>query len=244
MAVSSDQILIIMPAYNEEASVGQVVREVRLAMPHAACLVVDDGSQDRTAHEASAAGATVLELPFNVGVGGAVRLGLRYARDNGYSRVVQLDADGQHNPENIGVLLSALDQVDLVIGARFAGVGEYAARGPRRWAMRLLAVIVSWVAKSPLTDTTSGFKALGPRSIAVLAEHYPAEYLGDTVEALVIVARSGCQIAQVPVAMRVRQGGVASQGLFTSFRHLARLFVAVVFALVRPPSAYAVRGKS
>jgi glycosyltransferase involved in cell wall biosynthesis len=238
----SDQILVIMPAYNEEASVAEVVREVRVAMPEAVCLVVDDGSQDGTSQLASLAGAIVLELPFNVGVGGAVRLGLRYARDNGFSRVVQLDADGQHDPRSIEGLVHELHQADLVIGARFAGVGEYQVSGPRRWAMKLLALIVSRVASSTLTDTTSGFKALGPRSIEILAEHYPAEYLGDTVEALVIVARSGCRIVQVPVEMRVRQGGVPSQGPFTSMIHLSRLFVALVFALLRPSSVYAVGG--
>lgn len=222
----------------------EVVREVLLAVPGAACLVVNDGSRDNTAHEACSAGATVLELPFNLGVGGAVRAGLCYARDNGFSRVVQLDADGQHDPKNINSLVDQLDNADLVIGARFAGVGEYQAGGPRRWAMKLLAFIVSKVAKNQVTDATSGFKALGPRSIRILAEHYPAEYLGDTVEALVIVARSKCTITQVPIAMRVRQGGVPSQGPLKSATHLARLFVALVFALLRPSSAYAVGGQS
>jgi glycosyltransferase involved in cell wall biosynthesis len=244
MESRSDRILVVMPAYNEEESVAEVVREVLAAVPEAKCLVVNDGSGDNTSTVASSAGATVLELPFNLGVGGAVRAGLRYAKDNGFSRVVQLDADGQHDARNIATLVGELERADLVIGARFAGVGEYHAGGPRRWAMRLLAFIVSRVAKSTLTDTTSGFKALGPRSIEILAEHYPAEYLGDTVEALVIVARSGCRIVQVPMAMRIRQAGVPSQGPLRSATHLARLFVAVVFALLRPSSAYSVGGKS
>src|SRR5690606_24896104 len=116
-----------------------VVREVRAAMPDALCLVVDDGSVDATAQVARDAGATVIELPFNLGVGGAMRAGFRFARDNGYAVVVQVDADGQHDPRDIPTLLARLDDADIVIGSRFAGAGDYDARGPRRWAMRVLA---------------------------------------------------------------------------------------------------------
>jgi glycosyltransferase involved in cell wall biosynthesis len=227
-----------MPAWNEEGSVAGVVASVHAALPTADCLVVDDGSRDRTAALARSAGAMVAILPFNLGVGGAMRLGFKYAREHGYTSVVQVDADGQHNPADAHGLIAALEHADIVIGARFAGVGNYAARGPRRWAMRLLSGVISRVAGARLSDTTSGFRACGPKAIAVFAENYPAEYLGDTIEALVIAAREGCRIAQVPVAMNQRVAGTPSHNPFRAAIYLARVTLSLVFALVRPSSSY------
>jgi hypothetical protein len=167
-----------------------------------------------------------------------MRVGFKYALENGYNNVVQVDSDGQHDPASVPALLEQLATHDLVLGARFAGEGEYEARGPRAWAMKVLAAILSRTAKTTLTDTTSGFKASGPRAVALFAEHYPAEYLGDTIEALVIAARAGLTITQVPVAMRPRAGGVPSHNFVKSAVYLARAGVALVFAYIRPKSAY------
>lgn len=227
-------LLVVVPALNEEGSVGDVVREVRAAVPDAVCLVIDDGSTDATAAAAEGAGAQVLRLPFNIGVGGAMRAGFRYARDNGYPVVVQVDADGQHDPRDIPTLLAELRDADIVIGSRFAGHGTYEARGPRRWAMRVLAAAVSTVARRSLPDVTSGFKATGPRAVALFAHTYPAEYLGDTVEALVIAARSGLTIAPVAVAMRERQAGEPSHHPVRASVYLLRAGVAFLLALLRP----------
>jgi glycosyltransferase involved in cell wall biosynthesis len=226
--------LIVLPAFNEEASVGPVLQEIQRAMPGVPCVVVDDGSTDATAERARAAGATVLQLPFNLGVGGAMRAGFRYAEEEGYRTVVQLDADGQHDPAEVPELIAALGEADIAIGARFAGKGSYSTRGPRRWAMLVLSRVISGISRTRLTDTTSGFKANGPRAIALFAEHYPAEYLGDTVEALVIAARAGLRIRQVPVAMRPRQGGEPSHRPVKAAVYLVRAFVALGFALLRP----------
>jgi glycosyltransferase involved in cell wall biosynthesis len=226
--------LIVMPALNEEATIGAVIAEVRTAMPEADILVVDDGSTDATAAIATAAGARVASLPFNLGVGGAMRLGFRVARGEGYQHVVQIDSDGQHNPANLRALIAGLDEADIVIGARFAGEGDYRVRGPRWWAMRVLARILSRTTRTTLTDTTSGFKANGPKAIEVFAREYPAEYLGDTIEALVLAARSGLVVRQLPVAMRPRLGGTPSQSPLKATRHLARAFMALGFALIRP----------
>ncbi|MCK2036315.1 glycosyltransferase family 2 protein [Microbacterium sp. SSW1-49] len=227
-------VLVVIPALNEEDSVGEVIRAVVAAVPSARCLVVDDGSSDRTAACAREAGAIVLSLPYNLGVGGAMRAGFRYARDNGHGVVVQVDADGQHDPAAILQLLEALGDADLVIGARFAGIGDYGVRGPRRWAMRALATIMSRVAHTRLTDVTSGFKAAGPRAVALFAENFPAEYLGDTIEALVIGARAGLAIRQVPVAMRQRQGGEPSHGPWKAAVYLTRACAAFLLAMMRP----------
>lgn len=230
--------LIVMPAFNEAEAIGAVIAEVRSRVENADILVIDDGSSDETARIAAAAGADVVQLPFNLGVGGAMRLGFRYAIRNGYSNVVQLDSDGQHDPSYVQELVNGLSRSDIVIGARFAGEGEYSVRGPRRWAMTLLSFVISRIAGTRLTDTTSGFKACGPRAVRLFAKQYPAEYLGDTIEALVIAARAGCAIEQKPVAMRVRQGGTPSHNPWKSAVYLGRAFFALCFALIRPASNY------
>jgi glycosyltransferase involved in cell wall biosynthesis len=227
-------VLVAIPALNEEESVADVVRAVHRALPMSTCVVIDDGSRDSTAERAREAGATVLSLPFNLGVGGAMRAGFRFARAHGYDIVVQVDADGQHNPAQIPGLIDALADADLVIGARFAGIGDYGVRGPRRWAMRILATVLSRVAKTRLTDVTSGFKAAGPRAVTLFADNFPAEYLGDTVEALVIAARSGMVVRQVPVAMRERQAGAPSHRPVRAAVYLVRACAAFGLAMVRP----------
>lgn len=236
------RVLIVLPAFNEEESIVGVIREIQTALPGTDCLVIDDGSKDSTARLAHAAGAAVARLPFNLGVGGAMRLGFKFAVENGYDVVVQIDADGQHDPGSVPDLLAELGSADIVIGARFAGVGDYRAHGVRRIAMRLIAGVLSRTAKTRLTDTTSGFKASGPRAVALFAENYPAEYLGDTIEALVIAARAGCAIVQVPVAMRARSGGRPSHNPFKSGVYLLRAFVALAFAYLRPAPPVPERG--
>lgn len=220
-------LLVIIPAYNEEDSIGAVVHEARLILD-ADVSVIDDGSTDATAARARAAGARVLALPYNVGVGGAIRTGLRYAQDRGYSRVVQLDGDGQHEAAEAKRLLDELDDTgaDFVVGARFAA--GYEVSRSRRLAMRALAGIVSRRLGTPITDTTSGFRALGPRAIAFFARRYPVDYLSDTVEALLLAGEAGLKVGQVDVHMRLRQGGRASASSFRSLYHLGRLLVGIV----------------
>ena len=225
--------LVVIPAWNEAGSIGAVVAEIRARLPDVDVLVVDDGSADTTPGRARGAGAEVLRLPYNLGVGGAMRLGYRYARDHGYGVAVQVDADGQHDPRFVPELVAGLDRADLVIGARFAGVGDYAVRGPRRYAMRLLAAVLSRIAGARLTDTTSGFRAANRRVIELFARAYPVEYLGDTVETVVHVARSGLRVAQVPVAMRPRRTGAPSQSPARAGLYLARAVMVLVLALVR-----------
>lgn len=234
MKTTLEQTLIVMPAFNEEASVAAVVHEVLVELPGAACLVVDDGSWDNTADTARRAGATVAVLPFNLGVGGAMRLGFKYALDNGFANVVQIDSDGQHDPADVLAMLTELETADLVIGARFAGTGDYEVGGPRRWAMVVLSSMLSRIARTRLTDTTSGLRASGPRAVKLFAAQYPAEYLGDTIESLVIAIREGCRVTQVPASMRPRSGGIPSHGARKSAVYLGRAMIALLFALVRP----------
>jgi glycosyltransferase involved in cell wall biosynthesis len=232
-SLAAKKVLVVLPALNEEPNVGRVITEVRQSLPSARVLVVDDGSSDATAERARDCGVDVARLAVNLGVGGAMRTGFRYARARGYDIVVQVDADGQHDPAEITLLIDALERADVVIGARFAGRGDYLVRGPRRWAMKVLAVVLSWLAGTRLSDVTSGFRACGPRAIRLFAAHYPAEYLGDTVESLVTATRAGLTVRQVPVEMRVRNGGQPSQTPVRAAIYLMRAGLALTLALVR-----------
>lgn len=227
------RVLVVVPGFNEESSVGSVVAEVLAALPTCDVVVVDDGSTDGTARAARAAGAVVLALPFNLGVGAAMRTGYRYARDRGYGVVAQVDGDGQHDASCLPSMIDALGTADIVIGSRFTRGGTYRVRGPRRWAMRVLAFAVSRVAGNTLTDVTSGFRVVGRRAVQLFARSYPAEYLGDTVESLVVAARAGLVVTQVPVTMRPRQGGVPSQSPLRATLYLMRALMALGLALIR-----------
>ena len=230
------RVLVIMPAWNEAESVGNTVREVLAVGRPYDVLVVNDGSTDATAEEAELAGATVLTLPFNLGVGGAMRAGFKYAQRLGYERVIQVDADGQHDPKNIDEVIAGLQYADISIGARFANRGNYEVKGPRKWAMQFLAAVISSLAKTRLTDVTSGFRAANERAIAQYLDHYPAEYLGDTIDSLVVAVRSGCKVTQIPVEMRPRQGGTPSHNPFKAAIYLGRSVFALLLALTRKPS--------
>jgi len=230
---AGERALIVVPAWNEEQAVGETVREIYSVLPMIDVLVVDDGSSDRTAEVARAAGAKVLELSYNLGVGGAMRAGFRYAVRHGYTAAVQVDADGQHDPNDLPVLLAKLSEADIVIGSRFEEGHDYAVRGPRKWAMAMLSWVFSRMARTKLTDTTSGFRACDRELINLFADWYPVEYLGDTVETLVRTLRLGYRVSQIPVAMRRRTTGTPSQSPLKAMLYLARAFFTLFLALAR-----------
>jgi glycosyltransferase involved in cell wall biosynthesis len=227
------RVLIVVPAYNEEPVISASLKDLMSGVPDFDILVVDDGSVDATAACAAEAGVPVASLPFNVGVGGAMRTGFLYAQRNGYDAVVQFDADGQHDPAYIGDLIAALDSADVVVGGRFSPGHTFRIGHVRRLAMRLIARSISRICGTRITDATSGFRASGPRAIAIFARYYPAEYLGDTVESLVVARKSGLTIVEVPVVMRARAGGKSSQSLLTSSAYLARAVLVLLLAVVR-----------
>ena len=217
-----------MPALNEERSVAAVVRAT-LAAGLPVC-VVDDGSTDATAATARGAGATVLSLPLNLGVGGALRCGFRYALAAGYDRVVQVDADGQHDPAQIATLLGVLDDTgaDMVIGSRFAeGSGAYEVHGLRRLAMRALARRAAKATGMRVADSTSGFRAIRRPLLDRFAADYPVEYLGDTVEALIEAGRAGAHVVEHPIAMATREHGSGSAGRLASVWYVVRVIIAI-----------------
>lgn len=232
---TSGRVLVIVPAWNEAGAVGDTVREIIAASPLYDIVVIDDGSTDGTAGVARSAGAAVVSLPFNLGVGGAMRTGFVYAQRHGYARAVQVDADGQHDPADIERVLAGLERADISIGARFADVGDYRVRGPRRWAMSLLARTMSRVARTRLTDVTSGFRAANAAAIAQYIRYYPPEYLGDTLDSLMAAIENGMRVTQVPVAMRARRHGQPSQSVMGSTTYLARAVFALGLSLTRRP---------
>ncbi len=241
MGDAANNVLVVIPAFNEEASVASVIAEVKQA--GYATLVVDDGSTDRTGEVAERAGAVVLHLPVNLGVGGALRCAFRYAVINGYPTVVQCDADGQHDPTEIPRLLEAMaaNQADLVIGSRFGPGGDYDVGRGRRLAMRRLARIASRKTGTRITDATSGFRAIGGRLLGSFAASYPSEYLGDTVEALARAGQSGHKVVEVGVRIRPRSSGVSSASFFTSMWYFIRVTAALRVQLHRPTGRRVVR---
>ena len=234
---SNSNTLIVIPAFNEAANIVSVLEEISRSTPELDVLVVDDGSTDNTLELATRFGATSLRLPFNLGVGAAMRLGFKYALENGYHSVVQVDADGQHVPKEIGSLLAHLENFDIVIGSRFAdGASGFKVAGSRRLAMLLLATTLSKITKVKLSDVTSGFRASGPRAIKLFATSYPPEYLGDTIESLVIAHRNGLRIKEVPTTIRQRLTGTSSQSTIKALIYTVRAAFVLVLSLLHRPT--------
>lgn len=227
------RVLVIMPAWNEEEAIGATIADLQTKAPWVDLVVINDGSTDSTAQVARQAGAFVIDLPYNMGVGAAMRTGYRYARRMDYDIAMQMDSDGQHPPEYIDTLIAGLDRADIVIGSRFAESDNYKVRGPRKWAMGLLSFLFTRISGEKFTDVTSGFRAVNRKGIQQYCEFFPAEYLGDTIDSTVMAIRSGCKVIQVPVEMRERQGGVPSSGPLKSAVYLVRSFFAFGISMTR-----------
>lgn len=223
--------LAIVPAYNEEASIGEVVFEVRDFDPSFEVLVVDDGSSDATAACAEEAGARVLRLPLNLGIGGAVQAGYMYALERGFDVAVQVDGDGQHDARELGRLLEPVlaGRADMTIGTRFSGPRAYRAPFARRMGIGLFAALVSLRVRQRMTDTTSGFRAVNRRGIRLFAVDYPHDY--PEVEAVVTAARGNLRVCEVPVLMRPRAAGNSSITAFRSFYYVVKVLLALFVGL-------------
>jgi glycosyltransferase involved in cell wall biosynthesis len=221
--------LIVIPAFNEEEALPGVLTELHSVLPEIDVLVVDDGSADRTADVAREHGAQVARLPFNLGVGGALRTGFRYAVRHDYDRVVQLDGDGQHDPGDVPALLAALDHgADMVVGSRFTSTEHaYQVSRIRSGGMRLLRLLLRLLSGQEFTDTSSGFRGFSRSTLEFFAYNYPVEYLGDTVEALLLACYAGFCVVETPVSMRVRGGGTPSARNVWLVFHYLRLLIAL-----------------
>ena len=228
----SESLLIIIPAYNEEGAIPRVIHETRRYAPQADIVVIDDGSADNTAEVARKAGVIVLRHPFNLGIGGAMQTGLKFAVKHGYDYVVRLDGDGQHDPAEIDKLLAPLrlHTTDMVVGARFVdeSVDELGWRIPllRRWGIRLFAWEVSTVVGQRLTDTTSGYCAMNRQATQVLATYLPQDY--PDVESRILIYKAGLRQTEVQVQMSERMAGVSSINSWRSVYYAFKVTIAVL----------------
>jgi hypothetical protein len=229
----------VVPAYNEAGSIGAVVAEIQSADPELEIVVVDDGSTDGTARIARRAGATVLRLPYNLGIGAAVQTGLQYVCEHGFDVAVQIDGDGQHDPLELRQLLAPVlaGRADIAVGTRFAGERRYRTSAARRIGIALFAGAVSLIVRQRVTDTTSGFRAMNRRGIRLFAADYPHDY--PEVEATVLVFRHRLRMVEVPVAMRQRESGRSSITAFRSLYYMGKVSLALFVGLLRPRPALA-----
>ena len=226
--------IAIVPALNEEIALPGVIDELRAFDPGLDIVVVDDGSVDRTAAVAAAKGARVLRLPFNLGIGGSVQTGFRYAYENGYDLAVRVDGDGQHDPGQLGLVIAPVlrGDADIAVGSRFASTGSgYRSTRTRRIGIRLLAWVVSRIVGQRVTDTTSGFQALNREGIALFARDYPHDY--PEVEATVMVFRHRLRLCEVPVTMRERGAGRSSITALRSIYYMVKVLLAIFVGLFR-----------
>jgi hypothetical protein len=225
--------LAIVPAFNEEGSVAQVIEEIRAFDSGLEVVVVDDGSLDRTSEVAEASGARVITLPFNLGIGGSVQTAFRFARDDGFDFAVRLDGDGQHDATHLPALVApVLDgEADIAVGSRFLGDAGYRQSAHRQIGNRVLAWAASTVTRERVTDPSSGFQALNRRAIELFADDYPHEF--PEVEATVLVAKHRLRRVEVSAPMRERLAGTSSHGVLKSTYFLLKVLLALFVALFR-----------
>ncbi len=230
--IQNSDVIIVVPAYNESATIEKVVSDILRA--GFTCIVVDDGSDDETSLLAKKAGANVITLSFNAGVGGALRCGFRYAVENGFSAVIQCDADGQHHSNHFGDLITAANKsrADLVLGSRFlSSENTLNPHAVRRFAMWWLARVASRATGHKITDSTSGFRLIRRPLLDELAANLPEYYLGDTFEALVVLGRFGYRVEEIGVAMAPRQSGSSSASNGRAVSLIAKSLTTVLLGL-------------
>ncbi len=231
----SSKVLVVIPAYNEENTLAEVVRDVKEHFPEAHILVVNDGSADRTSQKARDEGAAVIDLPYNLGIGVAVQTGYKFAREMGYSLVVQVDADGQHPADQIAKLIGPISnqQADMVIGSRFsANKALHPVPLARRLGMFILRTFISLVVRQRIKDSTSGFRAVNEKVVKLFAKDYPLDYL-DSPEAIVLVHRAGFKIREVPVSMKPRLGGASSITPGRAIYYMIKVLLALMIGLFK-----------
>lgn len=217
--ITEKNTLVIIPALNEERSIGRVIDEIK-ANGIRNVLVVDDGSVDQTALISSTHGAKVISHVFNLGVGGAIQTGMKFALQNGFTAVVQVDADGQHDVSGIATLIEAANEssADMILGSRFLADSLQMRVGTsRRIAMRFLAALASRSCQVTITDSTSGFRLIQGQLIKEMAKGMPTNYLGDTFEVLLAAGRAGYKIREIPTTMSDRIFGASSAGRLFAF---------------------------
>ena len=226
--------LAIVPAFQERDAIAQVIADIRAHHRPTSSSSTTDRATARRLRRCNA-GARVITLPFNLGIGSAVQTGYMAAQEGDYDVAIQVDGDGQHPAAEISRLVSALSEsgADLAIGSRFLGERHYRAPLARRLGIAVFARVVSAICGMRVTDTTSGFRAGNRRAIALFAAAYPHDY--PEVEAVIIAHRAGLRIVEVPVQMRERQGGRSSITPVRSVYYMLKVLMAVAMQMLRRP---------
>lgn len=236
-----EKIVAIIPAYNESGNIEKIVRDV-LALPlKVVPLVVNDGSLDDTLERARKAGAAVLDLPFNLGIGGAVQAGYRYAHRHGFDIAVQVDGDGQHDVAYLAALVRPVREgaADMVIGSRFLGKqGGFRSSFFRRIGIYFFRYLINALTGFPTTDPTSGFRACGRKLIKVFAGYYPNDF--PEPEAIVVARRLGARLSEVPVEMRPRASGKSSIGKLKSPYYMIKVTLAILLHMLKNRKVYGI----
>ena len=227
------KVLVVIPAYNEEESVASVIEEIRLINKEYDIVVVDDGSTDRTFEKASSMGVTILRLPINLGIGAAVQTGFQYALRRDYDVVVQVDADGQHDPRFIADLVQPIEssQADAVIGSRFLGGLGYRSTWPRRLGIVIFSIVNSSIVGQRITDNTSGFRAYSRKAFGYLAECYPSDY--PEPETIILLGKRKFRMLEKPVEMRRRMGGRSSISTAKSIYYMVKVLLSIGVDLLK-----------
>jgi glycosyltransferase involved in cell wall biosynthesis len=232
---AANNLGIIIPIHNEEKNIASVITEVRRHFPEADIVVIDDGSTDRGASIALSKGAIVLNLSSNLGIGGAVQTGYRFAKEMNYDIVARLDGDGQHNPAHLSKLITLVETkiADVAIGSRFLAAKGYQASRLRMVGIRLFAMVTTFVTGQKFTDSTSGFQVMNKDAFVFLSRHMPADY--PEIEGLLLLSRAGFRIHEVAVRMRPRAFGHSSITPLRSVYYVLKVLLAVFVELLRRP---------
>lgn len=232
-----ERVLIIIPCYNEAVALPHLLKQIaELKFPddyELTALVVNDCSKDNTAEVAETYGATVLDLPCNLGIGGAVQTGLKYAKTNNFDLAVQLDGDGQHPPiELIKLLKSWADsRADVTIGSRFLNKDGFQSSLPRRMGIHYFYWLNKFLTGNPIYDSTSGFRLLSRKAICIAADNYPDDY--PEPESLVTFSKAGLTITEIPVVMSHRLGGQSSISNSNSIYYGIKVTLAMFYSYIR-----------
>ncbi len=225
---------MIIPVFNERGSVARVIQRLRRALPEFDLLVIDDGSTDDTLR-CIPAGVKVVSLPFNLGIGGAMQTGYRYAALHGYDIAVQVDGDGQHRPTEVRRLVERIvaDEADLVVGSRFLEVGRYRQTLARRAGAWILSGILQLLTDQAFSDCTSGFRAANRRAIRAFAHWYPEDY--PEPEVILLLHRAGYRIGEISVRMRQRRDGTSSISMMAGLFYVLKVTTCLMLDLMRAP---------
>lgn len=226
--------LIVIPAYNEQNNILKVIRDVREHLPEFDILVINDCSRDGTSTTAKKAeGVKVVDLPVNLGIGGAVQTGFKYAYNEGYDFMVQIDGDGQHMAKEVDKLYSTMIQSgsDMVIGSRFLDVRSFQTSWSRRMGIKVFYYLFKMLIQTKVTDSTSGFRMYNRKSIALLSKYYPDDY--PEPDAIILLKKNGLRIGEVGVEMREREHGESSITPLKSGYYMAKVILSIFFTYTR-----------